>query len=128
MYCFILKTSNNIGIEIRSWSIGPKHDPYQADQITISHDRGSNFVLYQDALGQAKFECEYSHGGTSNPWSWNCLPIDDAGKNVHKARMAYINDHAKATFGLTFDEAQTLAEEAQASAEPDPMGSLADYI
>lgn len=43
-------------IAVKSWSIGPRHDPYNAEVLTFIKTNGDKVKYYRDGLGRVRIE------------------------------------------------------------------------
>lgn len=96
-------------INVRSWSIGPKHDPYEAHLVQVIGDNGEHGTYYSDALGQHRVEF-YSKGNPvpTRRLEWHCADFV-WGKQARRSLQMSLkcNLLAKRSFGMRFDEAES---------------------
>ena len=45
-------------VSIKNWSIGPKHDPYGAEELTVVTTAGKVVTYYRDGLGNNRVEVD----------------------------------------------------------------------
>lgn len=111
----------NAQITVRTGQIGPVHDPYSTETVTVKAN-GRKAEFYSDGLGRRHLWL-----GDLNVHEV-CVREDewfDKGGNREKCQLTKANILFRRHVGLTVDEA---VHEFERTWRPDPMGSLSDYI
>ena len=116
-------------VDIRTWAIGPAHDPYGAEETTVTCGGENNHRMacwYFDGLGRNRLELwehdqEAGERVVRRKLEWNDVTYtkDSANKEA-LARILF-----RRWVGISCDEARTQYEHIYSH---DPMGPLSRYV
>lgn len=101
-------------IEIRNWTIGPHHDPYGAQALTVLTTAGKEVCLYTDGLGRVQVIVNGEVAAEST-----------SGRNEDDQKLL---DLFEEECGLTQDQALKYYDRVHRNDIPDPYWSPAMYI
>lgn len=110
-------------VDIHTGAIGPSHDPYGYERITVKND-ARTAVFYEDGLGRCKLELWETEDGAKvlrRKLEWHDVTYTK--ESTNKEALAKIL--FRRWVGLSIDGAR---QEYGESYEADPMGPLSRYI
>lgn len=108
---------------LHTGTIGPAHDPYGYEEVTIKLPHGKEAVLYFDGLGTTRFQLSEGFATVryeefiDNGWG----PKEQLRRQMWELKMNLL---AKRHTGVTFDHVRELINELP----EDPMGPASRYI
>lgn len=95
-----------MNVTVKSWAIGPHHDPYQADMVTVKHDT-FEVTFYSDGLGTCIFKL-YAEGTMVKERRW-CMSYPSTQQDKNNRLWASLM--CKRYTGVTIDDAVQQFEE-----------------
>ncbi len=101
-------------VDYKSWSIGPRHDPYGADELTFTTTSGKEVSLYTDGLYRMRVSVDGE------------VAAEYVGDSKEEAEKLY--DLFEEEAGISYADARNAWERLEAKREPDPMGHPSLYI